>query len=202
MLTQPVMAESKTMKYLKTYGIPCAASLIAGALLVKDNGMQVGAVGCIAASATVYVLSDEKKVYIDKTQMKELDGKIQSSVKGEVSKLQAAFKDALERSLSKALTKNSSDISKTLEMKSGETKSVMREVMAAQLIEIKSEMQADLYKKIENGEFMPKLKSHIQSIVKQSTKKEFEKNKKAIIEKAVESTIKQVIVERVGVPAN
>ena len=195
--------EKKWLKHLKTYGIPCAVSLAAGALLVEEDGLQVGAVGCAAAGATIYVLEESRlEKPLSDEQMKVLEGKIQSSVRSEVGSLQENFKGAVEKSLNQALDKNSADIAKTLQMQSEDTKALMREVMAAQLVEIKEDMQKELFEKVQKGEFMPKLKEEIKKASMNAAKDEFAKNKKSIVEQATEKTIKQVIKEEVGVPAN
>ena len=195
--------EKKWVQYLKNYGIPCAASLAAGALLVEDDGLQVGLVGCAAASATVYVLEESRmKNPLSEDEMNVIRKQVQSSVRDEVGELQNSFKTAVEKSLNKALDKNSAEIAKTLEMQSEETKSLMREVMAAQLVEIKEDMQKELFKKVEAGEFMPKLKENIREMSKKHTQEVFEENKKSLIEKATEMTIKEVISKEVGVPSD
>ena len=194
--------EKKWLQYLKTYGIPCAASLAAGALLVEDDGLGVGLVGCAASSATIYVLEESKmKNPLSAEEMEIIRGQVQASVRDEVGELQNTFKAAVEKSLNKALDKNSDDIAKSLQMQSEETKSLMREVMAAQLVEIKEEMKIDLFKKVEAGEFMPKLKENIKMLTEKTVDEVFQENKKSIIEKATELTIKEVIVKEVGVPS-
>ena len=63
-------------------------------------------------------------------------------------------------------------------------------------------MQKELFKKVEAGEFMPKLKENIREMSKKHTQEVFEENKKSLIEKATEMTIKEVISKEVGVPSD
>lgn len=199
-MSSPSFAKSDFMEYLKTYGIPCAASLAAGALLVEDDGLKVGLVGCAATSATVYVIEESrKKKPLSDADKKLLEEQIQSSVRSEVTKLQNSFKSAIEKSLSEALEKNATEIAKDLDMKSSETRELMREVIASQLIEMKESMREELFKKVEEGKFMPELKKNIKAESQKAAKDVFESNKKEVIEKAVEGTIKQVIKQEVGV---
>ena len=190
--------------YLKSYGIPCGVSLAAGLLLADESkdGMAMGAVGCAAAGTVTYLheLEEKDREPLSDEDRKKVEEMVQSSIRDEMTKTRDAYKTAIEKTLEEALKQKYNKMEEALKAENEETQNLMREVLAAQLVEMKESMKKELFQKIQNGEFMPKLEANIRKEAAKASKAEFKAQKEGIIKKAVEGTLKEVITQSVGLP--
>lgn len=189
LVVQPVKADT-IVDYLRDYGIPCALSLGAGMLLAKDSqtGSAIGAAGCVGIGGATYLSKqrEAKALELKETHIQQIQGMIDSSNTKKDSEIDARLKGMEEAQ----------------KVQLEEMKSIMREVLAERMMKMEVEMKEQLTKKLESGEFIPKLEENIKAALKTQVVSEVRSNQKAIVEKCVEQTIKEVIAKPIGVPAN
>lgn len=186
---QPAKADT-IVDYLRDYGIPCALSLGAGLLLAKDSqtGGAIGAAGCVGIGGATYLSKqrEAKALELKESHINQIQGMINNSNAQKDTEIDSRMK-AMEEAQKVQLE---------------EMKGIMREVLAERMMKMEVDMKADLTKKLESGEFLPKLEENIKAALKSQVVSEVKASQKNIVEKCVELTIKEVIAKPIGVQSN
>ena len=176
--------------YLRDYGIPCALSLGAGLLMAKDSqtGSAIGAAGCVGIGGATYLSKqrEAKALELKESHLTQIQGMIDKSNGQKDAEIDTRMK-AMEEAQKVQLE---------------EMKGIMREVLAERMMKMEVDMKAELTKKLESGEFLPKLEENIKSALKSQVISEVKSSQKGIVEKCVELTIKEVIAKPIGVQSN
>lgn len=174
------------MDKLKNYGIPCLAGFAAG-LLLADKAKDGGAIGA-AVCAAISV-----KTYMD---YQNSDLKAVEEFKRELEKSNDEKLKSHNASLELRLIEVESRQTENLEA----TRQILREVLAERLLNLEDSLKAEMTKKLESGELLPKLENNLKEMMKKEIIKQTESQKEEIIQRAVDATIKEVIAKPIGVP--
>lgn len=183
------LAKADVMTYLKKYGLPCAASLAGGMALAdkQQTGVAIGISACLGIGTATYI---NDKMNENREISKEEILKITEIV------------NAKSDENNKALDSKIKAIEEVQKNQIEDMRAVIREVIADRMLKMEENLKADVSKKLESGEFMPKLEQNISSMIKGQVVSEVKSRQKEIVEKCVEKTISEVVQKPIGVPEN
>ena len=174
-----------TLTMLKEYGIPCALSIGASAMLVKNDGLAVGATICAGVSAATAL---NKKVVDDK----ELQLVVDNSLNEREEKLKLGIKEEIEAKAAK--------IAEDQEKRNDDLRKVIREILADRLIKMEEDLRSSVQKMIDNGTFLTELEKRINSKIKEEVSSEGKVKQKELVQQIADEVIRQVVAKPIAVP--
>lgn len=138
------------------YGVPCAVLVLAGALLVKKNGIAIGTLACGTFAVTSYALGDEKKIqHIDK-KFNETQDKFWKHVK---------------------------ESDKTRDLKMEEFRESVRTVIAERFVEQELKIEKLTLKTLQGKDFQDLLKKELRAVASNVASKNREEILKTVKER-------------------
>ena len=180
-LTEDAKAEN-TISVLKEYGIPCALSVGLAAVLVKNDGFQIGTAICVGVSAATYL---NKKV-VDPDQLKLA---VDQSVDEKEMKI-------TEETDSKILKS-----SEAQDYKLEEFRKTVREVLADRIVKMEGEIKAELERQMATGDFIPDLEKKITAKIKEEVILEGKARSRELVNQVVDEVIRQVESKPIAYPS-
>jgi hypothetical protein len=166
---------------LKEYGVPCLASIGASALLVKEDGVMVGAALCAGLSSATFLtrkpVDDEKLSKVVESFSAEREKKLEAS-------LDEKFKASAD-----AQDKNYDALRR-----------VIREVLAERLVKMEDDLRASFEKSIKEGDLLPSLEKKLSEKIKEEVVSEGRMRNKELVSEVVDEVIRQVVAKPIAVP--
>ena len=181
---KPAMAEN-TFSAILDYGVPCAISMGASAVLMKNDGLVVGGTMCAAISAATAL--NRKKIP-------------ESDINLAVSKSMNEREVSLKSSLFLKLEERSKEISDGNEKRNDDLKKIIKEILADRLIKMEDDLRSSTQKLIESGAFIPELEKKISLKIKEEVLVESKVRSKELISPIVDEVIRQVVAKPIAVP--
>ncbi len=178
---------------LMDYGLPCLVSFAASSVLVdgsSQNKMAIGGVGCLGIGTATYLQEQKRQRRLDEAELLKIQSMVNESVKQQSAESEKAMDTRLQA------------IESAQKTQLDEMRSIVREVLAERLLKLEDGVKADVNKKLESGEFMPRLEKNLLDAMKKEVMIQVRDSQKGIVEKCVEKTIQEVTAQPIGVREN
>ena len=175
-------AQADVLESLKEYGIPCAIAIGLGAVLMKNDGAGMGVAACAGISAATYLT---KKPQVD-------DVKLKLIVDDAVNKQEMKVSEEMDIKIQKSVDEQTARVE--------EMKKILREVLAERLVKMEEDVRTSVERKLEAGDFMPKLESRLESKMKEQVIMEGKARSRELVNQIVEEVIRQVVAKPIAAP--
>ena len=184
-------AETSWTDKLVDYGVPCLVSFIGGSMAKgSETQMAISLTGCLGIGAATYLNQRHDSKSINEADMTRIQGLVDESVStksAEQQKVMEVRLDSIENAQKTHLE---------------EMRAIVREVLAERLVKLEENVKLEVSKKLESGEFMPKLEQNLNDAMKREVMIRVTESQRGIVEKCVEKTIQEVTAQPIGVREN